>query len=208
MKWAMRKLWRISSARLISEKCCSVSQSTSWKHKSDIMCKRRTSTFFEHWFCWYLRVLNHSCISTAAVFSVCKELECPKVWFIMDSGNLFDNLPTSELTEEEFTPLRESRSARIYRIVSTGQSTPEGQWYDQEDDEWVVVLQGEAQLQIEGEDSPRHLSAGDYLLIPAHTRHRVASTSAARGTEGTVTPTVWLAVHHGPKAKEDNGDSH
>ena len=77
--------------------------------------------------------------------------------------------------------------------------------YDQEDDEWVVVLQGEAQLQFEGEASPRHLNAGDYVLIPAHTRHRVASTSATRGTDGSFTPTVWLAVHHGPEEAVQEG---
>src|SRR3979411_679094 len=78
---------------------------------------------------------------------------------------------------------------RLERIVSHAQASPEGFWYDQEWAEWVIVLKGSAGLHFEGESAPRVLSAGDYLDIPAHTRHRVAWTDATE-------PTVWLALHH------------
>lgn len=74
--------------------------------------------------------------------------------------------------------------ARIERIVSWGHVTPVGQWYDQEDDEWVVVLEGRARLEY-GDGSRVALERGDQLLVPAHVRHRVAYTSS---------PCVWLAV--------------
>src|SRR5215204_3145177 len=73
-------------------------------------------------------------------------------------------------------------------IVSTGQASPPGFWYDQPLDEWIVVLAGSAGLLVEGEDGPRTLRAGDHVHLPAHCRHRVEWTDAAR-------PTVWLAVH-------------
>lgn len=81
---------------------------------------------------------------------------------------------------------------RIERIVSHGQSSPDGFWYDQTEAEWVVVLSGAARLLLEGESAPLHLSAGDHLLIPAHTRHRVEWTTPDE-------PTVWLAVFFADK---------
>ena len=100
--------------------------------------------------------------------------------------NLFDNLPTN-LPEELVHVLAQSNQVRIERIVSNGQGSPKGFWYDQEEAEWVVVLKGEAGLQFEGEEKPHHMKSGDHLLIPAHTKHRVQWTSATE-------PTLWLAV--------------
>lgn len=77
---------------------------------------------------------------------------------------------------------------RIERIVSTGQSSPPGFWYDQPDDEFVVVLAGIGVLRFEDGDRPLTLGPGDWIEIPAHVRHRVESTQADP-------PTVWLAVH-------------
>lgn len=79
---------------------------------------------------------------------------------------------------------------RIERIVSTGQSTPPGTWYDQPDDEWVALLAGSAMLRW-GDGSLVELAPGDWLLIPAHARHRVEATSVDP-------PCVWLAVHAAP----------
>jgi len=79
---------------------------------------------------------------------------------------------------------------RIERIVSTGQSTPPGIWYDQPEDEWVALLAGSATLQW-GDGSLVDLAPGDWLLIPAHIRHRVEATSVDP-------PCVWLAVHAAP----------
>ncbi|HEY6434435.1 MAG TPA: cupin domain-containing protein, partial [Acetobacteraceae bacterium] len=80
------------------------------------------------------------------------------------------------------------------RIVSTGQASPPGFWYDQDWDEWVVLLAGSAGLQIEHEPAVRALHQGDYVAIPAHIRHRVEWTAPDQ-------PTIWLAVHSYPEAK-------
>jgi cupin 2 domain-containing protein len=106
---------------------------------------------------------------------------------MLKSGNLFANLPTSR-AEEEFTTLLARPGVRVERIVSTGQASPVGFWYDQAWTEWVVVLAGSTALLMEGEESPRILRPGDYIEIPPHVRHRVEWTEAGA-------PTVWLAVH-------------
>ena len=99
--------------------------------------------------------------------------------------NLFD-LPDPLPADEEFTELLCSKNLRIERIVSSGQTTPTGNWYDQDEDEWVALIQGEAILEYENGEK-LHLSAGDQVLLPAHCRHRVAYTSAQP-------PCIWLAV--------------
>jgi cupin 2 domain-containing protein len=90
---------------------------------------------------------------------------------------------------EEVEQLLHGPNVRIERIVSTGQASLPGFWYDQEWAEWVVVLAGSAGVLIEGEAEPRVLRPGDHLVLAAHVRHRVEWTSADE-------PTVWLAVHH------------
>lgn len=90
-----------------------------------------------------------------------------------------------EGADEEFHALLEGGKFRLERIVSHGQPTPEGQWYDQERPEWVLLAQGTARLVFEG-GAAADLAEGDYLLIPAHTRHRVESVSS---------DAVWLALH-------------
>jgi cupin 2 domain-containing protein len=102
--------------------------------------------------------------------------------------NLFEPIPP-HLTEEIFQVLLETDSFRLERIVSTGQATPPGEWYDQDTDEWVVLLTGGAGLRFEAEREPRVLRPGDHLLIPAHCRHRVEWTDPSR-------PSVWLALHY------------
>ena len=101
--------------------------------------------------------------------------------------NLFRDLP-EKLAEELFTELASGRSARIVRIVSTGYATPEGDWYDQDEDEWVVVLKGKARLKFADDRPDLEMAPGDHVLLPAHCRHRVDWTSDEE-------PTVWLAVH-------------
>ena len=102
--------------------------------------------------------------------------------------NLFDQLPSS-LPQELTDVLIDSHRVRIQRIVSTGHRSPDGFWYDQEEDEWVAVLRGEAELSFDDDDPAIHLRAGDHIHIPAHRRHRVEWTSADE-------PTVWLAVFY------------
>ena len=107
-------------------------------------------------------------------------------------GDLFADLPAAA-SDERFESLLARPGVRIMRIVSTGQATPDGEWYDQDGDEWVVVLRGSAGVLIEGDSEPRELGPGAYLHLPAHCRHRVAWTSAGE-------PTVWLAIHIEPPA--------
>jgi cupin 2 domain-containing protein len=92
------------------------------------------------------------------------------------------------MTGEWFETLTELPGLRIERIVSTGQASPPGFWYDQPDDEWVVLLTGGAGLRFADEDAPRELKPGDWLLIPARRRHRVEWTAEDQRT-------VWLAMH-------------
>ncbi|MFL5142568.1 MAG: cupin domain-containing protein [Microvirga sp.] len=103
------------------------------------------------------------------------------------SGNIFADLP-DRLVEERIEELLSAPGLRIERIVSTGQASPEGVWYDQPQDEWVVVLAGSAGLLVEGEGAPRTLAPGDHVHLPAHRRHRVEWTDHTQ-------PTVGLAVH-------------
>jgi cupin 2 domain-containing protein len=108
----------------------------------------------------------------------------------MRPRNLFAGVPPAmqgELVEE----LVRTPGARLERIVSRGHRTPDGEWYDQEWDEWVVVLSGSATLRIEGESELIALVAGDSLLLSAHVRHRVEWTDPAVNT-------VWLALHYPP----------
>lgn len=101
--------------------------------------------------------------------------------------NLFAAYPRV-LDRETFDTLLETGDFKLERIISTGQSTPSGTWYEQDRDEWVVLLSGEAGIFFEGGGEALVLRPGDHLVIPAHTRHRVEWTAA--GAE-----TVWLALH-------------
>ncbi|MBC8288870.1 MAG: cupin domain-containing protein [Planctomycetes bacterium] len=100
--------------------------------------------------------------------------------------NLLHPLP-DDLSEEVVETLLQARSVRVERIVSHGQASPSDFWYDQSEDEWVVVLTGAARLQFEGEE-PMPMKSGDALLIPAYRRHRVEWTAPDE-------PTIWLAIH-------------
>ena len=87
--------------------------------------------------------------------------------------------------EEMIQPLLDGKSFRLESIHSYGRPTPEGFWYDQVSAEWVLLAQGSARLEFEGEGR-LDLQSGDHLLIPVHCRHRVESTSE---------DAVWLALH-------------
>ncbi len=100
-------------------------------------------------------------------------------------GNIFEEVPI-DLSEEVLDVIANKGTTRIERIISNGHSSPENFWYDQKDDEFVILLSGSAIVRFE--DKTVDLTPGDYLLIPAHTRHRVESTNAEEES-------VWLAVH-------------
>jgi cupin 2 domain-containing protein len=97
-------------------------------------------------------------------------------------------VPVSDPDEELFETLLQRPGVRVERIVSNGQATPPGEWYDQSWDEWVLLLAGSAELQFEAEPEWHQLKPGDTLMIPAHCRHRVEATSPYE-------PTIWLALH-------------
>ncbi|MFY9640536.1 MAG: cupin domain-containing protein [Rhodomicrobium sp.] len=104
------------------------------------------------------------------------------------AGNVFEGVHADACEHERTSEILALRGLKIERIVSTGQASPPGFWYDQGWDEWVMILKGAAGLRFEKEAGARALAAGDYVFIPAHARHRVDWTSADE-------PTVWLAVH-------------
>ena len=101
--------------------------------------------------------------------------------------NIFEDIPET-LSQELFQTMAERNNVRVERIVSEGQVTAEGEWYDQAGDEWVILLSGGAELLFEGETAPRTLKPGDYVMIPAGSRHRVEWTDPDQRT-------IWLAVH-------------
>lgn len=101
--------------------------------------------------------------------------------------NLFAAMP-ADTGCEAFDDLLDVPGLRIERIVSHGQESPPGFWYEQGEDEWVIVLQGSATLEVEGRKTLITLEPGDHCWIPSGLRHRVASTAP----DG---PTIWLAVH-------------
>ena len=103
-------------------------------------------------------------------------------------NNLFADLP-ADLPEELSEVLARAPGVRLERIVSLGHATPDGEWYDQDTNEWVVLLRGAAALRFEDEPEPRVLNPGDWLDIPAHRRHRVEWTAPNA-------PTIWIALHY------------
>jgi len=100
--------------------------------------------------------------------------------------NLFQDIP-DHLDQELVEKLLAHDSFRIERIVSRGHASPPNFWHDQDEHEWVVVLTGKAQLQIEGEEDLVTLGPGDTYDLPTHTKHRVAWTESNHDT-------IWLAV--------------
>ena len=105
-------------------------------------------------------------------------------------GNLFRDIP-DKLPEELFGNLLSTETFRIERIVSRGHASPEGFWYDQEDGEWVLLLNGSAALCFDDRPEPLVLGPGDYVQINPHVRHRIEWTAEGQDT-------VWLAIHYRP----------
>jgi len=105
----------------------------------------------------------------------------------MKKGNLFKNIPES-LPDEILENIVKSENCKIERIVSKSHTTPEGKWYNQDKDEWVMIIKGSAELLFE--DNKRiKMQEGDYINIPAHVKHRVEKTDTEKET-------IWLAVFY------------
>lgn len=106
-------------------------------------------------------------------------------------GNIFEKLP-ADTSRENFEDIFLAPNMRVERIVSNGQATPPGNWYDQDWDEWVIVLQGSAGVRLDDQAEIIGLQPGDYIYLKAHHRHRVEWTDPAE-------PTIWLALHFTPE---------
>ncbi len=104
-------------------------------------------------------------------------------------ASLFADLPRSTAADEQISELLSRRGLRVERIVSTGQCSPPGFWYDQPDGEWVLLVRGAARLRFADEAEARSLRPGDFVDIAAHRRHRVDWTDPDQ-------PTIWLAIHY------------
>jgi cupin 2 domain-containing protein len=106
----------------------------------------------------------------------------------MKNKNIFNDMP-AEIPEELIQEIFASGNIRIERIISKGHSSPEDFWYDQKENEWVMVLRGRARLQFFDDSTPIDLNDGDYLNIPSHKKHRIEWTDPD-------IETVWLAVFY------------
>lgn len=106
----------------------------------------------------------------------------------MRIANIYDNLP-AKTAQEAFEEIIHRSGMRLERIVSKGHATPAGEWYDQAEPEWVLLLAGSAGLRIEGEPETLVLTPGDHLQLAAHCRHRVEWTDPHQET-------IWLALHY------------
>ena len=121
--------------------------------------------------------------SVAASFAWCAEGRAPR-------GNVFAN-PMDASEEEQFedlTIMPAMGEVAVERIFSEGQASPDDFWYDQEWDEWVMIVTGGAELELETPSEVIKMVPGDWVYLPAHCVHRVKSTEKG---------TVWLAVHVG-----------
>ena len=105
----------------------------------------------------------------------------------MKTTNIFQDIPV-DLHAEVFEVIASSQSIKIERIISQGQTSPATGWYDQDEHEWVMVMQGKGELTFEDGRVCR-LAAGDYLNIPAHCKHKVSWTDPD-------TTTIWLAIFY------------
>jgi cupin 2 domain-containing protein len=105
----------------------------------------------------------------------------------MVKENFFEGIPLPAFSGEHFDTLFQWGDYKIERILSNAHSDSEEHWYDQDQDEWVMLIRGEARLLFENEEELT-LTEGDYLFIPAHKKHRVTYTS-------TEPACYWLAIH-------------
>ncbi|MCI5707167.1 MAG: cupin domain-containing protein [Odoribacter sp.] len=102
----------------------------------------------------------------------------------MELKSIFSNIAQSG-EEEQFNLLAKSPNCRVERIVSAGHSSPKGFWYDQENDEFIMLVQGEATLEFE--DKMVDMKAGDYMVIHKNTKHRIEKSSMEPAC-------IWLCV--------------
>lgn len=105
----------------------------------------------------------------------------------MSKNNFFANIPQN-LPEEFFETIVQSGNVRIEKIVSDGHISQQNFWYDQNQNEFVLLLQGSAIIEFENDESIE-LKVGDYQIISAHQKHRVSYTDKNKKT-------IWLAIFY------------
>ena len=104
----------------------------------------------------------------------------------IEKKNIFNQIP--EFSEKEiFEDIILNNILKIERIISYPGKIEDNKWYDQDNDEWVILLKGSATLEFEN-NKLLQLNPGDYLFIPAHLKHKVKETNQYE-------PTIWLAAH-------------
>ncbi|WP_121628419.1 cupin domain-containing protein [Poseidonibacter antarcticus] len=101
-------------------------------------------------------------------------------------NNIFENIIIDK-KQEQFFELIKNDNIRIEKIVSNGQSSPINFWYEQKENEFVLILKGNAILEYEHKEVI--LKEGDFINIPAFTKHRVKYTNQMQ-------PTIWLAIFY------------
>ena len=106
---------------------------------------------------------------------------------MLKTGNIFDSIP-SKFNDEVFGSIVDKDGIKIERILSAGHTSPEQGWYDQDQDEWVIVIQGGATIEFD-DGRLSTLEQGDYINIPSRTKHKVVWTDPE-------IVTVWLAVFY------------
>lgn len=106
----------------------------------------------------------------------------------MNLSNIFESIP-DEMPAEVFEDIVSSPKIRIERILSRGHTSPESGWYDQDENEWVMVIDGQATIEFD-DGTFVTLRKGDYLNIPAHSKHKVSWSDPNQIT-------IWLAVFYG-----------
>ena len=104
-------------------------------------------------------------------------------------NNLYTAIPNT-IDKEQFEELLRGEQVRIERILSKGQTSPAEGWYDQQEHEWVLVLEGGAVIGF-ADGREVKLQKGDYLHIPAHVKHKVLWTDPDHIT-------LWLCVFYKP----------
>ena len=106
----------------------------------------------------------------------------------MELKNIFSNIPKS-LSDELFKELVSSENCKIERIISKGHKTEEGKWYNQDKNEFVIILKGNAELLFKENNKTIKMKEGDYINIPPRTKHRVTKTDPNKET-------IWLTIHY------------
>lgn len=102
------------------------------------------------------------------------------------TNNIYQNIPDYAKTEI-FEDILKSENIRIERIISYGPESNDSEWYEQNENEWVILIEGKAKLIFE--DSELILEKGDHINIPAMKRHKVEIIEKENKC-------IWIAVFY------------